>query len=179
MIIEIISILALIYIVVVNNLFISLKHRVEEAFSTMDVYLKKRWDLLPNLVETVKGYSKYENSLLQEIIDSRKKNYEEMSYEEKIAVGEKLTKPLSKLIALKENYPELMADKNYRNLSENLVKIEEDIANARKYYNGTVRLYNDKVQMFPSNLIAKLFNYRSYQMFEVPDSEKENVEIEV
>ena len=115
---------------------------VDEAFATMDVYLKKRYDLIPNLVETVKGYASHEKETLE------------------------------------EQYPDLKANQNFMDLSHNLNETEDDIANARKYYNGAVKQYNMKVQMFPGSLIAGLFHFETKKMFEVENAvERQNVQV--
>jgi len=169
----------IIYAFIIYNSFISLDNKVKEAFSTMDVYLKKRWDLIPNLVETVKGYAKYEEETLTRVTKLRSNIYEEMTSEQKIRNNEELSNDISKIIALKEAYPELKANENFKDLSDKLTKIEDDIANARKYYNGTVRIYNNKVQMFPNNIFAKLFGYHTKRMFEASLEDKQNIKIKL
>ena len=159
------------------NSFVKLNNKVEEAFSTMDVYLKKRWDLIPNIVETVKGYAEYEKSTLDEIIKLRNSTYDKMSTDDKVDVNNKLSQGIGKLMAIAEAYPELKASENFMNLSNQLSQVEEDIANARKYYNGTVRIFNDKVQMVPSNIIALIFGYKTKKMFETNETERENVQV--
>ena len=159
------------------NSFVKLNNKVEEAFSTMDVYLKKRWDLIPNIVETVKGYAKHEKSTLEEVINLRNSSYDKMNTNDKVETNNKLSQGISKLMAIAESYPELKANENFKDLSNQLTRVEEDIANARKYYNGTIRIYNDKVQMFPSNIIAGIFGYKVKNMFEANEFERENVKI--
>lgn len=170
-------ILIIIYAFILYNNFISLDNKVKEAFSTMDVYLKKRWDLIPNLVETVKGYAKYEEETLTRVTKLRNTVYNEMTNDEKIINNEELSIDVSKIMALKEAYPELKANENFIDLSNKLTKIEDDIANARKYYNGTVRIYNNKVQMFPNNIFAKIFGYKTKRMFEASLEDKQNIKI--
>ncbi len=170
-------ILIIIYAFILYNNFISLDNKVKEAFSTMDVYLKKRWDLIPNLVETVKGYAKYEEETLTRVTKLRNNVYNEMTNDEKIIHNEELSSDVSKIMALKESYPELKANENFIDLSNKLTKIEDDIANARKYYNGTVRIYNNKVQMFPNNIFAKIFGYKTKRMFEASLEDKQNIKI--
>ena len=170
-------ILIIIYVFILYNSFISLDNKVKEAFSTMDVYLKKRWDLIPNLVETVKGYAKYEEETLTRVTKLRNNVYNEMTNDEKIINNEELSSDVSKIMALKEAYPELKANENFIDLSNKLTKIEDDIANARKYYNGTVRIYNNKVQMFPNNIFAKIFGYKTKRMFEASLEDKQNIRI--
>ena len=172
-----IIILIIIYAFILYNNFISLDNKVKEAFSTMDVYLKKRWDLIPNLVETVKGYAKYEEETLTKVTKLRNTVYNKMTNDEKIINNEELSSDVSKIMALKEAYPELKANENFIDLSNKLTKIEDDIANARKYYNGTVRIYNNKVQMFPNNIFAKIFNYKTKRMFEASLEDKQNIKI--
>ena len=174
-----IVVLLLIYVLIVYNNFVKLKNKVKEAFSTMDVYLKKRWDLITNIVETVKAYSQYEKDALREVVELRNSTYDKMSDEDKIKTNEQLSSGIQKIMALAEAYPDLKASQNFQNLSNQLAKIEEDIANARKYYNGVVRIYNDKVEMFPSNILAKMFGYKVKAMFEVNENERENVKVDL
>ena len=172
-------ILLIIYILFLYNSFVSLSNKVKEAFSTMDVYLKKRWDLIPNLVETVKGYAEHEKETFSEVTKLRNNNYEEMSTDEKIAVNEKMTNNVDKIMALKESYPDLKANTNFKDLSEQLKKLEDDIANSRKYYNAVVRIYNNKVEMFPNNLVAKILGYKPKAMLEATSEERNNVKVEL
>lgn len=173
-----IVVIIIIYALSLYNSFVKLNNKVKEAFSTMDVYLKKRWDLIPNIVETVKGYAEHEKSTLEEIVNLRNSVYDKMSDGEKIKANENLSAGISKIMALAEAYPDLKANENFKDLSNQLAKVEEDIANSRKYYNGVVREYNNKVEMFPSNLFAGLFGYKTKEMFEANASERENVKVE-
>ena len=168
-----------VYALVTFNSFIKLNNMVKEAFSTMDVYLKKRWDLIPNLVETVKGYAKQEQDTLKKVTELRNTVYDQLSKEEKIKTNVELSYDMPKVMAFAEAYPDLEASENFKDLSDKLTKIEDDIANARKYYNGTVRLFNNKVEMFPNNLLAKLFGFHSQLMFEASPKEKETVKVEL
>jgi LemA protein len=170
-----IIVILLIYILITYNSFINSKNLVKEAFSTMDIYLKKRWDLIPNLIEVVKGYSKYENETLTKITSLRSSSYDELTMDNKININEDLSRCLSNIFAVSENYPELKANELYTNLSNNLISIEDEIANSRKYYNGTVRNFNNKIQMFPNNILAKLFRFKEFKMFEANAEEKNNV----
>ncbi|MCH5265145.1 MAG: LemA family protein [Lachnospiraceae bacterium] len=151
---------------------------VEEAFSTMDVYLKKRFDLIPNLVETVKGYTKHEQETLSQIISLRGGNYSGMSMEEKLENSAAISRAIPQIMALAEAYPDLKANQNFQELSRQLETVEEDIANARKYYNGAVRKYNTTVQTIPTNIIASLFHFETKPMFEVEtEQERQNVQV--
>lgn len=175
--IAIIAILVVLTIIMYNK-FVSLKNAVKEAFSTMDVYLKKRWDLIPNLVECVKGYAKHEQETLENIISLRNTNYDTMNDAEKIEKGYKVKEGLSKLVMLSEAYPELKANENFIDLSKQLVTVENDIENARKYYNGAVKVYNTEILKFPNLIFSKIFNFKEEKMFEIDIKEKENVKVE-
>ena len=172
-----IIVIIVIYALITYNNFIKLKNMVQEAFSTMDVYLKKRWDLIPNLIETVKGYVKHEENTLKEIVDLRGNSYDSMSDDEKVKANQTISKDINKIMLVAENYPDLKASANFQDLSRELSKVEEDIANARKYYNGAVEMFNNKVEMFPSNILAKLFGYKPKAMFETDNNERENVKV--
>ena len=169
----------IIYIFVTYNTLIKLNNIVKEAFSTMDVYLKKRWDLIPNLVEVVKGYAKHEKDTLDQITTLRTNNYQNMSINKKLNINEQLTHGISRIIAISENYPDLKASQNFLELSRDLTKIEDEIANSRKYYNGSVRIFNTKIQIFPNNIISKLFNFKEASMFEANSDEKSNINVDL
>lgn len=168
-----------IYVLIQYNDFVKLRNRVKEAFSTMDVYLKKRWDLIPNLVEVIKGYTKHESEVLEQVVKLRNLSYDNMSLSEKIDNNQQLTNDISRLMVVAENYPDLKASQNFLDLASQLAKIEDEIANARKYYNAVVRQLNNKCEMFPSNIIARLFNFKMAKMFETSEDEKNNVKVEL
>ncbi len=174
-----IVIVILVFLFVTYNKLVQLNNRVKEAFSTMDVYLKKRWDLIPNIVDVVKGYAKHEKETIEKVTELRNSVYDKMSDDEKIKTNVELSSGIPKIMALSEAYPDLKASDNFKDLSSQLSKAEEDIANARKYYNGTVRIYNNKVQMFPSNIIAKMFGFKVKSMFQVENAERENVDVKL
>lgn len=175
----IVIILIIIYAFIMYNSLIKLDNKVKEAFSTMDVYLKKRWDLIPNIVEVVKGYAKHESNTLKETIELRNIVYENMSNESKIKTNEKLTDTISKLMLLAEDYPDLKANNNFNDLSDKLTKIEDEIASSRKYYNAVVRIYNNKVEIFPNNIFASIYGYKTKAMFEVSKDERNNIKVEL
>ena len=143
----------------------------------MDVYLKKRWDLISNIVETVKEYAKHESKIFQKLAELRKEEYDKMSTEEKIKTNEQLSIDFNKIMVVAESYPDLKANENFKDLTNQLIEVEDEVANSRKYYNGCVRLFNNKVEMFPSNIFAKFFGYKSKTMFKT--SERNNVTIEL
>ncbi len=172
-------VLLFIYLLFKYNFFIKLNNKVKEAFSTMDVYFKKRWDLIPNIVETVKGYATHEKTTFEKIVELRNSTYDDMNLNAKLDVNEKLSSDLYKLMALAEAYPELKANDNFLNLSRQLVVIEDEIANSRKYYNAMVRIWNNYMQTFPSNIVAKLFGYKSLKMFEISEEERKNIQVKL
>lgn len=165
------------YVIGAYNQGIKLRNYVREAFSTMDVYLKKRWDLIPNLIESVKGYVEHEKGLLNQLTDLRSKNYSQMSMGEKLQANMQLGAVVPQLLAVAENYPNLRASENFNTLMNDLSAVEEDIANARKYYNGTVRQLNTFTEVFPSNIICGFFGFKPEKLFEIADSERQNVKV--
>lgn len=180
LIIIIVLVLAcVLYFILINNKLIKLSNEIKEAFSTMDVYLKKRWDLIPNVVEVVKGYAKHEEKTFTEVTKIRKSAYDKMTIEEKINTNEELSNGISRIMILAEKYPDLKASDNFKDLSSQLTKVEDEIAQSRKYYNATVRVFNNKVEMFPSNVVAKILGYKRAKMFEINTEERENIKVEL
>lgn len=170
--------LLLIWVVTMYNGFIRLKNTIEEAFSTMDVYLKKRYDLIPNLVETVKGYAAHESGTFEKVVQARNMAANATSVEEKLKGENLLQSTLRSLFALAESYPDLKANTNFLDLQDQLNRVENEIASARKYYNAVVRDFNTRVEAFPSNLIAGVFQFHKRPMFEVDDAqERQNVQV--
>ena len=160
------------------NSFIKLKNSCEEAFSTMDVYMKKRFDLIPNLVETVKGYASHEKETLEKVMAARNGVQSAATVEEKMAQENVLTGTLKSLFAVAEAYPDLKANTNFLDLQNQLNLVEEDIENSRKYYNAVVKQFNTKCEVFPSNLIAGIFHFEKKPMFEVEaQEERQNVKV--
>lgn len=172
----IIAVIAVFFITMYNG-FVKLKNKVEEAFATMDVYMKKRFDLIPNLVETVKGYAAHEKETLQAVTEARTAIMNAKTTEERLENEGVLSGALKSLFAVSEAYPDLKANQNFLDLQKQLQKVEEDIANSRKYYNAVVREYNTKTETFPANLIAGMFGFTKKAMFEINESERENVEV--
>lgn len=168
----------LVYVIYTYNQGITLRNYVREAFATMDVYLKKRWDLVPNLIECVKQYSAYEKNLLNELTNIRTKVYDKLSNNERIETNQQLGQVLSKIVAVAENYPDLKANQTYTTLMGQLENVENDIANARKYYNGTVRELNTFLEIFPSSLIGHLFGFKKAKMYNIDENERANVKVE-
>ena len=171
----VVIVLLLLYVVSCYNKLVRLSNKVDEGFSTMDVYLKKRFDLIPNLVETVKGYAKHESETLQSVI--RLRNMAKTS-KDVVDSENKITEAIQGIFAVAEQYPDLKANTNFMDLQNQLKKVEEDIANARKYYNALVREYNDAILSVPTNIIASMFHFEKKTMFEVSDAnQRENVQV--
>lgn len=173
-----IAIVIVFYTIGVYNRGVSLRNYVREAFATMDVYLKKRWDLVPNLVETVKGYSEFEQNTFLKVTELRTKNYSTMTTEEKLDANKELNGAIRSILAVAENYPDLKSNETYTNLMNQLTSLENDIANSRKYYNGTVRELNTFLEVFPSNIIGSTFGLKKEPMFAAEENERENVKVE-
>ena len=165
------------YFIITYNGFINLRNSVEEAFSTMDVYLKKRYDLIPNIVETVKGYATHEKETFENVVKARNIAVSADSMEDAIAAQGELSKTLANLFALAENYPDLKANTNFQALQQELTETESKIAAARQFYNDTVLVYNNKIDMVPSNIIASLFKFTKEAFFEANETERQNVQV--
>lgn len=159
------------------NSLVQLRNKVKEAFSTMDVYLKKRYDLIPNLVDIVKGYAQHESDTLQEVTKMRV-NAPQGDLNAAIDGEMKIGDALKSLLVVVEKYPDLKANTNFLYLQERLSKMEEEIAFSRRYYNGSVREYNNSCQMFPLNLVAGIFGFKSLPMYAV-ESEQERKVVDV
>lgn len=178
-VILVVVVLLVLWLAGTYNGLVKKKNAVEEAFSTMDVYLKKRWDLIPNLVNTVKGYAAHEAQTLQNVVAARAGSYAALSTEEKLKANAELSGAIAGFSAVVEQYPDLKANQNFLDLQNQLRQVEADIANARKYYNATVKQQNNKIEMFPSNIVAGLFRFEKRSMYLVDDAaQRENVKVE-
>lgn len=156
------------------NSLVQLRNKVNEAFSTMDVYLKKRYDLIPNLVDIVKGYAEHETETLQKVTKMRM-NAQKGDLNTTIDSEVKIGDALQSLLVVVEKYPELKANTNFLDLQERLSKMEEEIAFSRRYYNGSVRQYNNSCQMFPLNLVAGMFGFKALPMYQVENEQERKV----
>lgn len=166
-----------IVVVFVYNSLISLKNQVKNAWAQIDVQLKRRNDLIPNLVETVKGYMKYEKSVLEEITKARASVASAKSVEGKAKASGELSNALKSFFAVAENYPKLKASENFMQLQEEISGTENKIAYSRQYYNDTVMVYNIRIQVFPSNIIAMIFNFKKMDSFMASEFERKNVKV--
>ncbi|MGI6484374.1 MAG: LemA family protein [Candidatus Dojkabacteria bacterium] len=175
-ILGIVVLIAIAFVTVFNKLA-KLKVMVEEASSDIETFLKQRYDMIPNLVETVKGYAKHESSTLEKVTEMRTKAMEAGSLPEKMKIEEGLSSAISKLFAVAENYPDLKANANFMELQTTLKELEENIQKSRRYYNGAARDFNTAIAVFPTNLIAQMFGYKKVEFFEASEEEQKNVEV--
>lgn len=150
---------------------------VEEASSDIETFLKQRYDMIPNLVETVKGYAKHEKGTFKEITEMRAKAMAAGSLEQKMEIEGELTKALSRIIAVAESYPELKANTNFLELQSALKEMENNIQKSRRFYNGAARDFNKMIVVFPNNLLAGIFGFSRMPFFEATEEEKQNVKV--
>ena len=168
----------ILYTILLYNKLVRNKNMVEEGWSGIEVQLKRRSNLIPNLIETVKGYMAHESGLLSEIVKLRSRSKETRKVREKSRIESALSRSLGSLLALAEAYPDLKASQNFLDLQDDLSQIESEIQMARRYYNGTVRNLNISIESFPSNLIAERFNFEKADFFEIEDAaEREMPEV--
>lgn len=164
-----------------NNALVTLKNKVEEAWATIDVYLKKRFDLIPNLVETVKGYASHESQTLEKVIAARNIAGKAVAGSERIAAENELTSSLRVFLnRVEEDYPDLKANTNFLDLQNQLKQIEGELESARRYYNGNVKVFNTKIELFPSSIVAKRMgeDYKKRPYFELDSpAERQNVKV--
>jgi len=171
------AVLLVLYGIGTYNSLVVLRNRVRDQWAQIDVQLKKRFDLIPNLVETVKGYVKHERETLESVIKARNMFANTTSAEDHMAADGELTKTLGKLFALSESYPELKANANFQQMQEDLKFVETSIAAARTFYNDTVLMLNNKIQVFPSNIVANMFKFELGKFFETAEAERENIQV--
>ncbi len=177
-IILIIIILLIVWGIATYNSLIDFRNRVKDAWSQIDVQLKRRFDLIPNLVETVKGYTKHESETLEEVIKARNTYLSATLPEDQLKADGELTNAINKLFALSENYPDLKANQNFQQLTQELQQTEDKIAMSRQFYNDIVMQYNNKIEMVPSNIIASIFKFKQEKFFEAKEAEKENIKVQ-
>lgn len=173
----IILVILIVLICVGYNSLIKLKNMVKDQWSQIDILLKRRYDLIPNLVEVVKGYASHEKETLEAVINARNKATTSNSIEESVNANNELQGALNRLFALSEAYPNLKANTNFLDLQSNLKETEDKISYARQFYNDSVLKYNNKVEMIPTNIVAMLFGFKKYQFFEVTEEERQVTKI--
>ena len=170
-------VLIILWIISTYNSLVVLRNRVKDQWAQIDVQLKRRFDLIPNLVETVKGYASHEKDTLEAVVKARNEYLSSDTPEGKIAANNDLNKVVTKLFALAESYPELKADTSFRELQTTLTETEDKISYARQFYNDVVMKYNNKVEVFPSNIVAGLFGFKTSAYFNATEEERENVKV--
>jgi LemA protein len=177
-IIVVVLVLLALYVIVTFNGLVSLRNRIENAWAQIDVQLKRRYDLIPNLVETVKGYATHEKDTLDRVIQARNAGMSANGVQDQAAAENMLTGALKSVFALSEAYPDLKANTNFLQLQEELTGTEGRIAYARQFYNDTVYRYNTKIQSFPANMLASRFRFAEREYFRADDEARGNVNVQ-
>ena len=174
-----IVVVIIIAIIAMYNSLVTMRQRVRNAWSQIDVQLQRRFDLIPNLVETVKGYMEHEADVLTKVTDLRSSWANAKTVDEKANLDNQLSESLKTIMAVAENYPDLKANQNFSELQTELTNTENKISYSRQFYNDTVTRYNIKLETFPSNIIASVFNFKSENLFEVDNQEaRKNVKVD-
>jgi len=163
------------WVAFIFNSLVKLRNRVKEAWSDIEVQLKRRYNLIPNLIETVKGYASHERELFEKVTQARTRAIQAQDLKEKAQAENILSDTLKSLFAVAENYPQLRASENFQKLQEELTDTEDKIQAARRFYNGNVRDYNIKIESFPSNIVAKIFGFQKAEFFEIEREEEKAV----
>lgn len=176
-IVGVIIALLVVFVVGIYNKLVKQRMLVKEAASDIETFLKQRFDMIPNLVEIVKGYTKHESSTLEKVTEMRTKAMSAGSLSEKLEIDNEMSGMITKLFAVAENYPDLKADTSFLELQTNLSTLEEDIQKSRRYYNATARDYNTAIVVFPASILAGMFGFKEEPFFEATEEEKKNVEV--
>jgi LemA protein len=176
-----VALLALLFglAVMAFNRLVQLSRRADGAWSDIDVQLKRRWDLVPALVETVQGYARHESSTLQEVVQARAEATQSTDVAQRSAREQSLSSSVARLFALAEAYPDLKADQNFQSLHHSLIEIEDSVQSARRYYNAVVRDLNTQIQVFPSVLVARAAGFRERAFFQIEDGERETPKVDL
>lgn len=167
----------IVFVVGIYNGLVRLKNKCEEGWADIDTQLKRRYDLIPNLVETVKGYAGHEAQTLEKVIQARNTALNAKTIQEKEQAENIISGALKTIFALSENYPDLKANQNFMDLQKTLTEIEEHVQLSRRYYNATVRDFNTKIEVFPNNLLANPLGFTKKEFFMATDEEKQNVKV--
>lgn len=178
LIIALIAVAIILWSIAIYNGLIKLKIRTEEAASDIDVQLKRRHDLIPNLVNTVKGYASHEKETFEKVTQARNAAMNADGMAEKAQKENMLSNTLKSLFAVAESYPELKANQNFLQLQEELVDTEDKIQASRRFYNANARDFNTKMHVFPNNILANMFGHKPFEFYEAEEAEKENVKVE-
>jgi len=171
-IILVVVVLIAAWLISVYNSLIKSRNRVDEAWSDIDVQLKRRYDLIPNLIATVKGYAKHESEVFQKVTEARSQAMQAKSVEEKGKAENMLSETLKSLFAVAESYPDLKASQNFLSLQDELTDTENKIQASRRFYNGNVRDFNTKIQIFPNNIVAGMLGFKKYDFFQIENEEE-------
>ena len=166
------------FVITTYNTLVRLRNKVKNAFAQIDTQLQRRFDLIPNLVETVKGFATHEKELLENVAASRSGYMNASTNGEKMAMNNQLTAGLRSLFAVAESYPDLKANANFLKLQDELSETEDKITYARQFYNDAVTIYNDKIQMFPGNMVAGIFGFKEEELFNTDEAAKEAPRVE-
>ena len=172
-----IVVILILWVVASYNSLVQLRNKVKDQWAQIDTVLKRRFDLIPNLVETVKGYAKHESETLEKVIQARNSYVSATTPEGQMAADGELTKAISKIFALSESYPDLKANTNFTELQKELTETEDKIQYARQFYNDVVLKYNNKREVFPTVIIANMFGFKEADYFKANDEERENVKV--
>lgn len=164
------------YILIRNDL-VGKKNQVEQAFASIDVILKKRWDLIPNLISVAKNYMKYEQETLEKIVSLRSQAMASRGEAGRVDLENQLSNAISKFMITVESYPELKANASFQHLQSSLNEVEEQLSASRRFYNTSVTNFNNAIEMFPSNIVASSMNYRPRKLFEATEQERQNVNV--
>src|SRR3989338_10669878 len=170
----VVVVVVILLVIYIYNSLIRLRMRVKNAWSQIDVQLKRRYDLIPNLIDAVKGYMKHENGVLEEVTKARTSLMNGPA-EKRAKASNQITEALKSIFAVAENYPQLKANENFKQLQEELSGTESKIAYSRQFYNDSVMGYNEALQVFPKNIFARLFGFTARELFEAEKKEKETV----
>ncbi|MEK6950533.1 MAG: LemA family protein [Nanoarchaeota archaeon] len=173
----IVAVIVVLFLIYLYNSLIRLRMRVNNAWSQIDVQLKRRYDLIPNLIETVKGYMKHEKTVLENVTKARA-SLVTGTMEDKAKASNQITQALKSIFAIAESYPQLKANENFKQLQEELSGTESKIAYARQFYNDSVMQYNEALQVFPKNFFARLFGFQAREFFETKGKERENIKVQ-
>ena len=168
----------IIWAICTHNKIVRMQTQIEDAFANIDVYLKKRFDLIPNLVETVKGYAKHENETFTKVTEARASAMRASTVSEKVEANNQLSRAIWRLNKVTEHYPELKANSNFMDLQNQLRAVENELAHSRKYYNATVREFNSYIKAIPACIIAKTMKCNAQPYFEATEEERQNVKVQ-
>lgn len=175
--IVIVIILLVLYLILTHNKLTKLENEIKKEYSNIDINLKKRSDLIPNLVDVIKKYMEHEKNLLKKLVETRNNLIEAKTEQEVISYDQELTTTLKSILLIAENYPDLKASSNFLQLHQELSNVEESLSTTRKEYNKSILNYNNKYELFPNKLIAPILGFKKYEYFEIKDDKKEKPEI--